>query len=167
MLIGNNTTCECGNYLLGCLSIWYLQLEHTIMSILPLSLERVPFSVFSLVSVEVRPVSKNCSCSWSAKAPDCPSLLLLSPLLADQYSTLLYEFGGVLYITLFSTLYVTISQHMRLLRLSECDWVSGFWTHQNLWHYGLLLHFLLPYFSPNQNCSWGFVVLSTDIWLVH
>lgn len=148
------------NYLLRCLSFWYLQLDHAIMSIIPLSpaWERVPFSVYSLVLVKVRPVLKNCSCSWSAQSTRLPlfACAFLSTRRSIQASTLLYGFGGdkVLHITLFSTLYVTLSQHTRLLRLSEFDCVSGFWTNQNMWHYGLLLHFLLPYFHP----SWGFVI---------
>ena len=95
------------------------------------------FSVYSLVSVEVRPVSKNYSCSWSARAPDCPSLLVRLCLFADQYSPAhfymgFFFFGGgvvgrdrVLHFTPFSTLYIALSQHMRLLRIAECEWESG------------------------------------------
>lgn len=134
--------------------------------------ERVPFSVWSLVSVEVRPVSKNCSCSWSARAPDCPSLPVRSCLLADQYSPAHFCMGlgrqSATFHSILNSLYLTLPAHKTLTTQSVWmgEWV---WTHQNLWHYGLLLHFLLAYISPSTppwKSSWGFL-LSTNIWLVH
>ncbi len=72
---------------------------------------------------------RTAECSWSERAPDCHSLLVCSRLLADQYSPAHFDIGlggdRVLHFILFSTLYVALSQYVRLSGLSECEWVSG------------------------------------------
>ena len=156
------------------------------MSILPSSPAREStffFSVYSLVSVEVRPVSKNYSCSWSARAPDCPSLLVRLCLLADQYGPAhfyMFFLGGgglvggrdrVLHFTPFSTLYIALSQHMRLLRTAECEWESGCERIKICCFFFFLLAYISPVLPARpkhhpRKSSWGFVP-SVDIWLVH
>lgn len=120
-----------GNCLLGCLGAWCLRARACHYEHFPrwVQRERAPFSIYSLVSVEARPVSKNCSCSWSARAPRLPlfARAFMSARRSIQPSTLLYGFGGdrVPHIGLFSTLYTALLHHATLLRLSECEWVSG------------------------------------------
>lgn len=68
-------------------------------------------------------------------------------------STLLYVFFGgglvggrdrVLHFTPFSTLYIALSQHMRLLRTAECEWESGCERIKIC----CFIFFLLAYISP-------------------
>lgn len=80
-----------------------------------IQLERLPFSGYILVSVEVRPVSKNCHCSWYATAVDCPSSLVCSCLLADQYSSAHFYMGlgrqSAAYHSILNSLYCTLAAH--------------------------------------------------------
>lgn len=98
-----------GNHLLGCVSPSYL------VHCCQIQLERLPFSDYILVSVEVRPVSKNCCCSWYATAVDCPSLLVCSCLLADQYSSAHFYMGlgrqSAAYHSILNSLYCTLAAH--------------------------------------------------------
>lgn len=149
------------------------------MSVLPSNPAREStfFSVYSLVSVEVRPVSKNYSCSWSARAPDCPSLLVHLCLFTDQYSPAHFYMGffffwggggcgerrSATFHSILNSLYRTLAAHETLTNrwVWMGEWV---WTHQNL----LLHFFLLAYISPAppppvrpkhhpRKSSWGFV----------
>lgn len=124
----------------------------------------VPFSVYSLISVEVRLVSKNCSCSWSARGPDCLSLLVHSSLLADQYSPAHFcvGFGETkCYISLYSQLFISHSRSTRLLS----QWVSG-WEHIKICDITDCCFIFCWDIFPLGTAAEVFV-LSTDIWLVH
>lgn len=114
--------------------------------------ERVPFSVYSLVSVVVRPVSKNCSCSWSARAPDCSSLLVRSSLLVDQYSPAHFYMGlgeTKWYISLYSQLFIRHSRSTQHSKgsVSVIGWVTMI-TSENVWHY--VFNFSLLYPPPSD-----------------
>lgn len=48
--------------------------------------------------------------------------------------------------SILNSLYLTLPAHETLT--TQSVWMGEWaWTHQNLWHYGLLLHFLLAYIS--------------------
>lgn len=135
--------------------------------------ERVPFSVYSLVSVEVRPVSKNCSCSWSARAPDCPSLPVRSCLLADQYSPAHFCMGlgeTKCYISLYSQLFISHSPSTwdSYDSVSVNGWVgvnaSKFVTLRTVASFSAGIYFPL---HPSPERAAEVFLLSTDIWLVH
>lgn len=151
-----------GSHLLGCVSTSYLSLERAVMSVSPLksSTRGYLFSGCILVSVEVRPVSKNRSCSWYATAPDCPSSLVRLCLLADQYSPAHFSMGlggeTKCYISLYSQLFVLHSRST----WDSCEWVSGCKCIQICDITDCCFIFCW------QKSSWGFV-LYTDIWQVH
>lgn len=79
--------------------------------------------------------------------------------------TSVWVLGGdkVLHFTLFSTLYITLSQHETFKPVSE--WVSeNASKFVTLWTVASFSAGIFP--PPPQNSSWCFV-LSTDIWLAH
>lgn len=120
------------------------------------------FQSIALFSVEVRPVSKNCSCSWSARAPRLPlfARAFVSARRSIQPSTLLYGFfffwvgGGqsATHRSILNSLRRTLAaqETLKAWWVWMGEWV---WTHQNLWHYGLLLHFSAGIHFPSQHTA--------------
>lgn len=107
---------------------------------------KVPFSVEIYISL--CPVSKNCSCSWSSRAPDA-SLCLCVHLLADQYVPV-HIYIGLRETDLYFQLHM-LHFHGRWVHKhsEECKWVSCYETFCDS---AVLLHSLPACFS------WGFVI---------
>ena len=171
-----------GNYLLGCLGVLSpsVPLWAFYRRVQP---ERAPFFFQSTASfrwkcVRFQRTTAALDLPGHQIAPLCLCVCVYSQINTAQHTSICFFWGGlvggrdrVLHFTPFSTLYIALSQHMRLLRTAECEWESGCERIKIC----CFIFFLLAYISPvlparpkhhPRKSSWGFVP-SVDIWLVH